>query len=157
MSEDKGHKFSYLAGRVKQDTGGGILNTKKCVSCLMSFVFCLLMGGCALKHYSQELSTLKGIGINQKQIQNYIDRQKKLFANLVNDTLGNQLEKGTAKEVFLDKYGDPVLVKNLGVKSEFKEKLLYRDPVNYFSSDKVYIYFDKDANLVYWEYMPHSD
>ncbi len=120
----------------------------------LQFLFLILiflLPGCALFTKAPQLLTLKRLGDNQKQMQKYVAKQKKYLEKLINDIEVKKLEKGTGYNRFIRIYGEPVLEKNIK-KGDFRKRLLYRNPVEYFDTDKVYIYFNHQLELVAWKY-----
>lgn len=106
--------------------------------------------GCIL--FSPELDTLKEVNQSQKEINSYLTRQSKRFLVLVRDVKKERLIRGMPKANFIRRYGEPILSKKQPDSLE-QEIMLYRHPTKYFGSEKVYVYFDKDGRLVYWEYL----
>jgi len=117
------------------------------ISCLVLFA----IQGCLF--LPESLKTLKSVGDSQDEIETYLARQAKLFNKLLASLKDEDLEPGISKKRFIQIYGEPVLTGEVteplgGV------KLLYRHPTKYFESDRVYLYFDQEENLVRWEYKP---
>ncbi|MDD3295743.1 MAG: hypothetical protein PHU64_00090 [Candidatus Omnitrophica bacterium] len=127
------------------------------------FIFTALAGflaswqGCLFREDVQELLVLKRIGASQKQISNYLAREDKLFARLLDDIKRGRLRTGIYKRSFIARYGDPVLSKKLPSSAEDIDILLYRYSTKYFTSDKVYAYFDASGKLSHWEYIPYTE
>ena len=120
------------------------------ISCLILFS----MSGCFF--LPEGLKTLKSVGDSQDKIEAYLTRQVKFFNKLLTDLEKEVLEPGISKQRFMHTYGQPILSKEVteplgGV------KFLYRHPTEYFKSDRVYLYFDQEENLVRWEYKPYRD
>jgi len=101
----------------------------------------------------ESLKTLKSIGDSQNEIGVYLARQLKLFNQLLVDLKDEAIEPGISKARFIRVYGEPILSKEVGDPSR-GTVLLYRHPTEYFKSDRVYLYFDQEENLVRWEYKP---
>lgn len=55
----------------------------------------------------------------------------------------------------LSKYGSPVFCIVEG-KIDVGRVCLYRDPLKYFSTERIYLYFDKDQKLSSWKAEPPS-
>lgn len=124
---------------------------------LTLFVLILVLGGCAIIRDFEGIMTLKRYNASQVELQRYVDRQTKLFDRLVSDIKADKLDKGTTEARIVRMYGDPIFVKNIDDGSPAKEKLLFRHPMNYFTSDKVYMYFDENKKLLYWKYVPYVE
>lgn len=117
------------------------------LSCLLLFVT-----GCAKL---QGLMTLKRLGDSQKQIEDYLTRQKELFDVLVADIKEGTLREGMTKRQFIKTYGEPVLTRHDESLPQ-QEILLYRHPTEYFTSDRVYASFNETGTLIRWEYEPYQ-
>jgi hypothetical protein len=117
-------------------------------------LFIFLIGGCSFLSHYDELITLKRLGDSQREIDNYLENQKKEFEFLKDDIKNNRLIAGTAKQDILSTYGEPVLIKQIKDKDKIKEIFLYRHPTQYFSSDRIYLYFDEQERLYSWELQP---
>jgi hypothetical protein len=118
------------------------------------YFFPFIVTGCASMRYSEQLQTLKEIGKSQKEIQRYIDEQEVFFYKLRDVVKNNQLQPGIPKRDFINTYGEPIISREVSNNPPIKEVLLYRHPTHYFSSDRIYLYFDESDKLVYWEYKP---
>ena len=109
-----------------------------------------LSGAMALKRYSA----------GQKEIASYVKAAQYRFDLLAADIAGNALRVGLKRADIVGRYGEPVLDWKVDDAFGAVEKLLYRKPVEYFSTDRIYLYFDKEDRLVRWEYCPvvkHND
>ncbi|MBU2251355.1 MAG: hypothetical protein KKH25_03785, partial [Candidatus Omnitrophica bacterium] len=103
------------------------------------------LSGCLFKENIEGLLTLKQLGKNQKYIERSIKAQERLFRKLTADIKKDKLKLGIPVESFLRSYGEPVVSKDI---PSLGKRFLYRHPTNYFDSDKVYIYFDRQDQLV---------
>lgn len=94
------------------------------------------------------MNLLLEINKEDKAIKHDIALGAKRFDLLLKDIEADKLKPGLEKRAVLARYGQPVL--------EFPaddqtEKLLYRHPVKYFDSPKVYLYFDSNQKLAKWD------
>ncbi len=110
----------------------------------------VFLTGCAK---TQGLMTLKRLGKNQDQIEKYLQKQEAFFDKLVTDVKAEKIKVGISKRKFIIAYGDPILGRS---HEQSGEELLYRHPTNYFSSDKVYVYFDEAKKLTSFKYKPYK-
>jgi len=101
------------------------------------------------------LLTLKRLGDSQEQMQRSVDKQKAYLLKLIKDIKEDKLTPGSSIDDIERRYGEPVLVKEGQEMSSIKV-FLYREPTNYFESDKVYLYFNKEEKLTKWEYKPYK-
>ncbi len=105
--------------------------------------------------FSEEVATLKQVGKSQAQIDRYVQRQNKLFSRLIDDFENERLIVGTSKSRIVKRYGEPVLSKEAG-QPPYGQILLYRYPMKYFNSDKLYLRFDEFDKLIGWKYKPYK-
>lgn len=99
---------------------------------------------------------LKRLGDNQHEIEDYVKKQKDSFFKLRDDIKNNRLKKGISKREILSMYGEPVFCKDIANEADVKQICLYRHPLKYFSTDMVYLKFNKKQNLYSWEFIPAS-
>jgi hypothetical protein len=118
--------------------------------------FFFIISGCVLIRYSEQLKTLREVGKAQSEIYRYIEEQEASFYKLKETVKNNQLQLGISKEEIVASYGEPVISREVSNNPPIKEVLLYRHPTHYFSSDRIYLYFDNSDRLTYWEYKPHQ-
>ena len=109
--------------------------------------------GCTLIRYSDQIGTLRAIDENMRNIAEDISAQEAYVDKLIKDVKNNRLVKGLSRKAVIDKYGKPVIVKQAD-NGTFGQVFLYRHPVNYFTCDKVYLYFDVSGRLLNWKYNP---
>jgi hypothetical protein len=123
---------------------------------ILVFVCCaaMLSGGCVLIDHAQDIVFLKQMADNQSDIEKYVRKQELGFDILRNDIENNRLQKGTAKEEIVSRYGDPVYCIDSADASVCRQMCLYRYPTRFFSSDKVSLYFDEKQSLRCWEFDP---
>ena len=129
-------------------------NSKHLVSGLWSLVSGLLLCGCSGLN-SQGLGALQSAAQSQVQIGHSVALEQKKFQRLVADVRADRLHKGMLKDAVMARYGDPVLAEP--VSSSGGRILLYRDPVRYFNTDRVYLSFDGRGMLYDWKYQPADE
>ena len=110
------------------------------------------INGCAYSPYISHVNRLKELGESQKEIEQYVEKKENLFSVLVGDIKNKKLKPGIPKKKIIEVYGEEVLTKKIDDNTSASEVLLYRHPVDYFSPDKVYLYFDKASQLSHWKY-----
>ena len=113
-----------------------------------------LLGGCVYITHYKDLMFLGKLAANQREIDNYLKKQEKLFHKLEGDVKNSRLKKGISKEAVLSEYGEPVFCKSVESSGDIVESCLYRHPTEYFDTDVVYLKFDKDEKLYFWEFIP---
>lgn len=121
-------------------------------------VWCIIFSleGCSFTRPYEQLMLLERIGDNQHEIEDYVKNQKELFFKLKDDIKNNRLKIGVSKRKILSTYGEPVFCKDITNEVDVKETCLYRHPLKYFSTDMIYLKFDKEQNLRSWEFIPAS-
>ena len=111
----------------------------------------LNLNGCLFKENIESLMALKRLGEEQKSIARSLKLEERLFRKLVAHIKKDKLKPGTTLESFIGIYGEPIVSKDT---LSSGKRLLYRHPTDYFNSDKVYVYFDREEKLSWWEYLP---
>lgn len=121
-------------------------------------VWCIIFSleGCSFARPYEQLILLERIGDNQHEIEDYVKNQKNSFLKLKDDIKNNRLKIGVSKRKILSTYGEPVFCKDITNEADVKETCLYRHPLKYFSTDIIYLKFDKEQNLCSWEFIPAS-
>jgi len=115
-----------------------------------------LLGGCVYFTHYEQIMLLKRLAANQREIENYLKRQEKLFYKLVADIKNSRLKKGITEEKVLSLYGEPVLCRDVQKMADISVTCLYRHPTKYFNTDIIYLNFDKDHKLYSWEFIQDS-
>lgn len=80
------------------------------------------------------------LGKEQDGQKQYVEKQRSRFKVVLRHARQNRIKKGTARSVIIRRYGEPVL--------ESEGTCLYRDPVDFLNSPKVYLTFDEKQNLL---------
>ncbi|MBU1911945.1 MAG: hypothetical protein KKB22_00220 [Candidatus Omnitrophica bacterium] len=121
-------------------------------------IWCIIfyLEGCSFTMHYEQLMLLKRLGDSQHEIEDYVKKQKDSFLKLRDDIKNNRLKKGISKREILSIYGEPVFCKDIANEVGVKEICLYRQPLQYFSTDRAYLKFDKKQNLCCWEFISGS-
>ncbi|MDD5691339.1 MAG: hypothetical protein PHC37_06590 [Candidatus Omnitrophica bacterium] len=123
---------------------------KRIIVSLTLLLFIVSLEGCTyIAHYKQFV-LLKRLGDNQREIEEYLDTQKRLFYKLKDDVLNNRLTKGLPGKKILSVYGRPVFCRSSEGGCKIKETCFYRHPTHYFYSDMIYLNFDINRCLISW-------
>ncbi len=126
------------------------------IACFVAVI--LLFSSCSVVKYSQEINTLRSLAASDKKITKYLSSQEDNFKKLLKDYESKDLKEGLSKKTILSRYGDPVLEWNISaLERGYSYKFLYRYPTRYFSSDKIYLYFDLNNKLAKIDYIPQED
>lgn len=111
------------------------------VRTLLLLCLCAAASGCG-----RPLMALKALGENQGSMQRQVSRQEVKFDLLASDIKNGKIARGMPRERFINTYGEPVLEDRY----EGGLRLLYRYPLEFFNTGKIYVYFDKDGLLSDW-------
>jgi hypothetical protein len=117
---------------------------------ILFIIFIFVSGGCAILEHKEQISVLQGIEKSQKDIDDYMSKQTRGFNMLRYDIDNNRLTAGVSEGYVTAKYGDPVFDKAAEKNTAETRRLFYRDPLDYFSRDRMYLYFDEDGKLTGW-------
>lgn len=99
----------------------------------------------------ESLRTLQALGSEQQAQQKLISSQRRSFESLLRDIKNSRLKIGLARKYLISKYGQPVLSTNVEYTSgedDTRMRLLYRDPVGYVDSTKIYLEFNDNDKLI---------
>jgi hypothetical protein len=126
---------------------------------IFSFFVCsLLLSSCSIIEHKDQLLALKRLGDDQARQEQFLKRQEKKFQLLLSDYEKGRLKQGTAQKKILSRYGEPVSFKEqLEDQSGVTEEFVYRHPEQFFGSEKIYLYFNKDSKLINWQYQPAAE
>ena len=109
-----------------------------------------------MSHLDQ-LLTLKGLADEQAQMSQYIEEQDQKFALMVEEAKAGTLDQYFNKRKILRTFGDPIYIKHVNKNDQDLESWLYRYATEFFGSEKIYLFFDTDENLVESNYIEASN
>jgi hypothetical protein len=130
------------------------MDFKKNIKVSVIFFCCIFICGCIRFPSLKQINLVIDYNGNQGLIESKMKRQASQFKHVLADLKHYGLRKGFSKEQMLSRYGEPVLLYNGNENSEVKEIWLYRDPLKYSNTDRVYLNFSRDSKLISWEYKP---
>ena len=110
------------------------------------FLSLFVISGCG-----PAISTLQRYSKEQDLIERQVDRARKKFDTLVEDITEEKVREDISKRKFVRIYGKPVIVNEID-QGDATLELLYRDPLKFSDTPKVYVYFDKEEKLIRWVY-----
>jgi len=113
----------------------------------------ILISGCASGFNMEAISVMREFAKNQKEIDGYLKTQREGFLKLQQDILREKLYTGLAKQEITTKYGEPIYC-SPNAENEQEQECLYRLPLEFFSTDNIGLYFDKDNRLIRWILKP---
>jgi hypothetical protein len=118
------------------------------------FVSVFFLFGCTIIKYKDELLTLKRLGADQAKQEQFLIQQEKKFQLLLSDIKKGVLKKSFSRREILSRYGEPISMKKIENDFNISEQFVYRHPEQFFGSEKVYLFFDKNSKLIKWLYQP---
>ena len=97
----------------------------------------------------QELLTLKAYSEGKDDQAKYVAERDKQFEQLLEHVKAGTLDQefSTDRKI-AEAFGPPILTRNVEWENQPVVLWLYRYQVKYFNSDKVYLYFDAQGNLI---------
>ena len=104
-----------------------------------------------------QLLTLKGVADEQTRIKKFVDEQDRKFDKMVEEARAGTLDQYMSQRKFMRAFGEPVYITMVKEDDRELETWLYRHATAYFHADKIYLYFDRDGNLVRSEYQEAKD
>ncbi len=121
------------------------------------FLALIVLSGCAKVQHLDQLLTLKGLADEQVLMGKYIEEQDQKFELMIGEVEAGTLDQYLNKKKILKTFGDPIHVKHVNKNDQELESWLYRYSTQFFDSEKIYLYFDPDDNLVESEYIGKKD
>ncbi len=121
---------------------------------LMAGCLLLVVTGCAKLEHLDQLLTLKDLSEEGDRQDRYVENQDHKFELLLEAVQSNALSQDTHQKKILQKFGDPIYREEITRDGQGVEKWLYRYTKEFFDSEKVYLYFDREGKLINWEYLP---
>jgi len=121
----------------------------------ISILFLALIGlsGCAKVQHLDQLLTLKALADEQVVMGQYVEEQNQKFELMIEEVKAGTLDQYLNKKRILRTFGNPIHVKHINKNDQELESWLYRYSMQFFDSEKIYLYFDPDDNLVESEYI----
>ena len=123
---------------------------------LLFISICVLCGCTKVKHLDQ-LLTLKGLADEQVVLGKYVDEQDEKFEKMLEEVKAGTLDQYLNKRKIMRTFGDPIYVKQVKKDDQELESWMYRYSTQFFDSEKIYLYFDPNDNLVESQYIGASD
>lgn len=130
--------------------GKFILNSHFILLCV-----CVLVCGCSVAGKMDEINTLKSVAKSQEQLEEEVNTYNVSFHLMLEDYKQSALSSVKTQKQLLKLYGQPVGVWAID-EPPAVSKWLYRESTNFFKSDKLYVYFDENQNIVNIIHHPSS-
>jgi len=124
---------------------------------LILFISVFVLSGCAKVQHLDQLLTLKGLADEQVKLGKYVDKQDQKFEMMLEEVKAGTLVQYLNKRKIVRTFGDPIYVKQVKRDDQELETWMYRYSTQFFDSEKVYLYFDSDDNLVESQYIGAND
>jgi len=116
-----------------------------------------VLSGCAKVQHLDQLLTLKSLADEQVVMGRYVEEQNQKFELMIEEVEAGTLDQYLNKKKILRTFGDPIHVKHVNKNNQKLESWLYRYSTQFFNSEKIYLYFDPDDNLIESEYIRKRD
>ncbi len=126
----------------------------KYIVIVVFILLCVSLYGCCILSHMNELIALKRFATDQEEISSLIQQQQQAFNRVIEAVKSGQMSMYKDKDSIMKAFGPPVFSRAKIKDGMPCEVWLYRHPIKYFDSDKVYIFFDKNGKLKEWEYIP---
>jgi len=117
----------------------------------------VVLSGCAKVQHLDQLLTLKGLADEQAMLGRYVEEQDQKFERMIEEVKAGTLDQYLNKRKILRVFGDPIYIKHVSKNDQELESWLYRYSTEFFDSEKIYLYFDSDDNLVESQYKGKND
>ena len=131
----------------------------------MNFFFLFLLvtiaSGCTqVKQFQNldELLVLKDYSDEKEAQGKWIDQETKRFELILAAAKDGSIKDFSTQRTMREHFGVPVLIEHVQEGGASVERWLYRHPIQKLASDRVYIFFNSDGNLLRFEnVVPSSD
>lgn len=101
-----------------------------------------------------ELLRLKGYSQEKDRQGLLVQEQNQVFERLLAKARNGELKKYPDDKSILEAFGAPVFEKNVVVEQVRYVVWMYRYSTQLIGSDKVYLYFDPQGNLKFYDFLP---
>ncbi len=118
----------------------------------MTLLSLVCIYGCISREEIRGLKTLSRYSKSQEGNEKFVEVQEEKFENLLDDYKNDRLKKGLSQRYIFRNYGEPVSSRMVEDDPLIKERLVYRYPMEFFGSEKMYLFFDEDKKLIDWRW-----
>ena len=125
------------------------MKLRKLISCLILMMISL--SGCAPLEHLDELSVMGAYSREKDAQTRQVGDTNVHYDALLKVISQGHIEDYKDKSSWLSVFGEPILKKAM---PDGSEEWLYRYAILSSAKDKVYVYFDRRAQLVKWEKVP---
>ena len=123
----------------------------------LMLMICLIVSGCSKVSHLDQLLTLKDLADEQEQMGKQIQAQDQKFEMMLDEMKAGTLNQYANKSKISRAFGGPIYMKTVQQDDHWRDVWLYRYAGKFFGSEKIYLYFDADDNLVGSEYFGGSN
>lgn len=110
-----------------------------------------MISGCNTLSNLDKFAQLKRYSNNQDQTDAYVEAVDHQYLRLKKAvTSEGSLSEFDSKEKILSAFGEPILIERKFYQGQEAERWLYRRAVDFWSGDKIYIYFNKSGSTLEW-------
>ncbi|RJP28059.1 MAG: hypothetical protein C4533_06205 [Candidatus Omnitrophota bacterium] len=117
---------------------------------------CFILSGCC-SILNNRVCLLKRFSANRSGIESLLNRQEDGFYRLRDDIKNNKLKTGLSKNKIISEYYSPVFSYLRDKDKNITKVLVYRHPTEYFSSELIYLFFDRRNRLTAWQLFEPPD
>ncbi|HDZ76816.1 MAG TPA: hypothetical protein ENH41_01875 [Candidatus Omnitrophica bacterium] len=114
------------------------------------FLACFLFSGCFRRDRAQAIDTLEALAAERDVQDKIIELDRKNFNSLKKAVKDDTIKAGLSELDIKKLYGEPILIKDSDI-SQADKVLIFTEPLKYFNTEKVYLYFSEDEKLVSWQ------
>lgn len=111
-------------------------------------IMMLSIAGCSKISNLDKMLTLKELADFQEATDAHIEEREANFQTMLADIASGQVDELSNKQDVLDRYGEPVYIKQVSYQEQMVIMWMYRLPVKFMDSDQVLFYFDDSNRLV---------
>lgn len=132
---------------------------RTCVRVYLCSCFLVFASGCAQVKQIQNLEpllTLKGYADEKDAQEKWVLKENENFNALALSVKDQSINRFKDKESIRQQFGDPVLIEELTENNNPIQRWLYRHPIQKLATDRVYLYFDSNDQLLRSEYIISS-
>jgi len=128
----------------------------KIVQAIIIIIIAAQFSGCAVIKNMDKLVILQRVAMDAEEMDKIVDAQIENFKVMLEEIQLGEFDQYKNEESIVAKFGDPIYIVEIKRDSQKHKFYLYRNPVKYFNTDKVYIYFDISGKLVDWQLVPKN-
>lgn len=110
-----------------------------------------LLQGCSALNHTEEISTLRSLSRKQADLDKYVEERDEFFLSLLEKVKNGEVSQYQRQKEIIKAFGEPIFQDTEDRNGIVLTKWLYRKQVEFFDTDKVYLYFDDAGVLKSWD------